>query len=159
MATTTRRSLFFLLSALGAACGGDPGTTAGSDGVSAVVEQATSENARHAEVCRHTESMSAILDDVTRHESTMNGLMARMAADSDQMRADMDAHSCSEQGMDDMSQDVTNTNAEVALHSSRMRAADTLGAGHYECAVHAQELRAMLDVMRNDSASMSCTPK
>lgn len=159
MATTTRRSLFFLLSALAGACGGDPGTTGASDGVSAVVEQATSENARHAGVCRHTESMSAILDDVTRHESTMNGLMVRMAAESDQMRGDTGAHACSEQGLDEMSADVTNTNAEVALHSSRMRAADTLGAGHYECAVHAQELRAMLEVMSNDWRSMSCTPQ
>jgi hypothetical protein len=130
-----------------------------SDGVSTVLDEANSENGRHAEACRHAESISDMLNDVTRHEFAMNGLMARMAADSDQMRADTEAHACSEQDMDHMSQDVADTSAEVALHSRQMRAAETVGAGHYECGVHARELRERLESMRTDLGSMSCMPR
>lgn len=159
MATTFRRSLLFLLSALGAACGGDPGPMGASDAY-ALLDEATSENGRHAEVCRHAGSMSAMLNDVARHELAMNGLMGRIGSASDQMRTDMMAtHTCSEQGMDHMSLEMIDTNAEVAEHSKQMRAAQTLGAGHFECAVHAHELGEMLDSMRNDLGSMFCAAR
>lgn len=160
MATKYRRSILFLLSALGTACGGDPGMMGPSDGASSVLDEATSENARHADVCRHAGSLSEMLKDVTVHEGAMNGLMARMATESDHMRADMMAtHSCMGQGMDHMSQDVSDTNAEVAVHAKQMRAATTLGAGHFECSVHADELGKVLESMRNDWASASCAPQ
>ena len=160
MATKIRRSLLFLLSALGAACGGDPGMMSAPDGASSVLDEATRENGRHAEACRDAGSMSAMLNDVSRHEVAMNGLMARMAEASDQMRTEMmETHACSEQDPAHMSQDLSETNAELATHFKQMRAADTLGAGHFECSVHARELRNRLESMRNDWGSMSCTPK
>src|SRR4029078_7916262 len=78
MATTIRRSLFFLLSALGAACGADRGTVSAPDGMSAMLDQAISENVRHADACRHATSLPDMLNDVTRHELAMNGITTRM---------------------------------------------------------------------------------
>ena len=160
MATTIRRSLFFLLSALGAACGADRGTVSAPDGMSAMLDQAISENVRHADVCRHATSLPDMLNDVTRHELAMNGITTRMTEANDGMRTDMmESHACSEQAFDNMSQDLTGTNAEVALHTTRMQAMDNLGAGHYECAVHLGELRKNLDHMRGDLAAMPCSPE
>lgn len=159
MATIFRRSILFLLSALGAGCG-DPGATGAFDGASTAIDEATAENGRHAEACRHAGTLSAMLADVTRHESAMNDLTARLAAASDQMQSDMtDTHACAGQGMAHMSQELTETNAEVAVHAKQMRAADTVGAGHYECSVHSHELGKMLASMRNDLGSMACAPR
>jgi hypothetical protein len=92
--------------------------------------------------------MSVMLDDVARHELAMNGLVTRMG--------DMMVHPCSDEGTHHMSQELTDTNAEVAQHSKQMRAAGTLGAGHFECTVHAHELGERLESMRNALGSMSC---
>lgn len=159
MATTIRRSVLLLLSALGAACG-DPGSTGAFDGASSALDEATSENQRHAEVCRHAGSLPTMLEDVSRHELAMNGLMARMQTASDQMRTGMmEENACSEPGLAQMSQEVTDANAEVAEHSTRMRAAATLGAGHFECSVHAHELRNMLANLRDELGTMSCAAR
>jgi hypothetical protein len=159
MATTIGRSLLLLLSALGAACGADRGTLGTPDSTSAMLDEASSENVRHAEVCRHATSMPDMLSDVARHELTMNGITARMMEANDGMRTDMmQGHACSEQPFDNMSQDLTGTNAEVALHTTRMQGLDNVGAGHYECAVHLGELRKELDSMRTDLATMPCSP-
>ena len=156
MATKIRRSLVVLLSALGAACGGDPDTM-GSPNSASTLDEAISENGRHADACRRAESIAGMLDDVDRHELVMNDLMVRMANDSDEMRAQMmETHGCTGQGMDHMSQGLVDANAEVAVHSKQMHAAETLGAGHFECAVHAHELRQMLQSMRADLSAMSC---
>jgi len=160
MAKTIRRSLVFLLSALGAGCGDEPGMMSAPDGVSVVLDEATLENGRHAEVCRGAGSLSDMLNDVTRHELTMNGVMARMAEGNDPMRTDMmTGHACSEQGPAHMSQDLAETKAELATHAKQMRAADNVGAGHYECSVHAHELRNRLESMKDTWRSMSCTPR
>lgn len=157
MAPIFRRSLLVLLSALGAGCGQDPGMSGSTNGVSSALDEAASENERHAAVCRHAGSLSDMLDDVTRHETAMNDLTARMVTARDQMRSDMgEGMACAEQGLDHMSLDLSDTNAEVAEHSKQMRGAATLGAGHFECAVHEHELRQMLESMRNDWGSMSC---
>ncbi|HWP09300.1 MAG TPA: hypothetical protein VNN72_26335 [Polyangiaceae bacterium] len=159
MATIFRRSTLFLLSALGVGCG-DAGTMGAFDGASTVLDDATSENGRHAEACSHAGSLAAMLADVARHESAMNDLMGRMAAANDEMRTDrMESHPCAQQGMAHMSQEVTDTSAEVAVHTKQMRGADTVGAGHYECADHAHELGKMLARMRDDLGSMACTPQ
>lgn len=159
MAKTFRRSALLLLSALGVGCG-DPGTTGAFDGASTALDEATSENQRHAEVCRHAGSLSAMLDDVGRHEVAMNDLMVRMQTAGDQMRTGMmEEHACDEPGLAHMSHELTDAKTEVAEHSKQMRAATTLGAGHFECSVHAHELRNLLASMRDDLGSMTCAAR
>ena len=60
MATIFRRSTLFLLSALGVGCG-DAGTMGAFDGASTVLDEATSENGRHAEACSHAGSLAAMV--------------------------------------------------------------------------------------------------
>jgi hypothetical protein len=125
--------------------------------MSAMLDEATSENVRHLEACRHAASLSEMLSDVTRHELDMNALVTQMTEASGQMRTDTTkGQSCSGPALDQMSQALTDTKAEMALHAKRMLAVDNLGAGQYECAVHSSELRKKLASMTDDMGSMSC---
>lgn len=157
MAQSLRLLIPVLFGSVVAACADSDSMNAGGQDMSAALAQASSENQRHAEACDGVSSLPDMTSELTEHEHIMAGLMKRMDSARERMRSSsMMGRQCSGSSFDHMSDSLTGAHAEMAGHSERMRAADTLHAAQAECTTHTVAMNERMRGMMQDLGAMPC---
>jgi hypothetical protein len=158
MAQRTSLSVLATLGLLMASCAQGHGANDGGREMAAVLVDANAENERHAGACGAAASLRGMMDELTEHDATMSGLMARMDDAQSRMRegAMMDMGHCSGSSFDHMTELLNELHSNMMEHDGRMSAAQTLDAGQSECATHTETTWTMLDAMLDDLDSMPC---
>lgn len=128
----------------------------------ATLTDAQAENQHHAEACEGASSMPEMMDELTRHEKSMNGIMAHM----DEARGHMGDGStgmgmrhCTGPDFDHMSRAVDDIHSTMTDHIDLMWSVEELDAARSECSTHTGEMADLMQSMKSDLQSMSCVER
>ena len=128
----------------------------------ATLADAQAENQHHAQACEAASSMPEMMDELTRHEKSMNGIMAHMDGARGHMgdgSMGMGMRHCTGPDFDHMSRTVDDIHSTMSDHASLMRSVEELDAARSECSTHTGEVDELMQGMMTDLESMSCVER
>lgn len=128
----------------------------------ATLAEAQAENQHHAKACEAASSMPEMMDELTRHEKSMNGIMAHMDGARGHMgdgSTGMGMRHCTGPDFDHMSRTVDDIHSTMSDHSTVMWSVEELDAARSECSTHTSEMHDLMQGMMSDLESMSCVER
>jgi len=158
MTRFTRFWLVSFLTTLPLACSATDPVDSGDAGMHAALTDTLAENTEHAKVCKNSDTMPLLLEEVTRHARAMGNLMVRMDEADKRMRSGpmMPVGHCSGPAFEHLSQCLTTMPQEMVDHQARMRAAESAEIAQTECRTHTEWARIMIQSMMTDLDWMPC---
>lgn len=138
-----------VLFVVGAVLGGCGGMMTGAGGMHEAVADATTEDQAHASAAFAATTMSAMLDESTRHTSRMGEILDDMAADMGMMRH------CS--GVPEITALRDEMHAELDAHGETMRIMANLDGARTEVGHHVAVMGSMLHDMDSMLDGMRCS--
>lgn len=144
-----KNAIWLLAAALAVTgCGGSMMSDA--DEMRSMVDDARLENDTHLATTEAAASLAEMRDEMTRHESAMDGMMTMMSDAMGEM-----SH-CSGPGMQELGDMHDGMSGEMSAHAAAMGQAADLGAATTEVTRHAGAMQTMFDRMDVASGRMGC---
>ncbi len=147
------------LSAPLSACSATDMMSGDYESMQTTLTSAEAENQHHADACEAAPSMPEMMDELARHEKSMNDIMRRM----DEARGYMGDGSmgmgmrhCTGSSFDHMSQSVDDIHSMMSDHLIRIASAESLDAACSECSTHTGSMDGLMQNMMTDLESMAC---